>query len=65
MRVRVDGNRCSGHAMCNVEAPDLFRLDDDGYNVLKGREVECPPDQEDAAERGAAVCPERAITILR
>jgi ferredoxin len=65
MKARVDRDRCSGHAMCNKEAPELFELDDDGYNVLRGKEAECPPDQEEAAERGAAVCPERAIRIQR
>jgi ferredoxin len=51
--------------MCNREAPALYELDDDGWNVLRGKEADVPPDQEEAAERGAALCPERAITILR
>ena len=65
MKVRVDKDRCSGHAMCNREAPALYELDDGGWNVLRGKETDVPPDQEEAAERGAALCPERAITILR
>jgi len=62
MRVQVDRSRCQGHARCWAEAPDLYLLDDDGYSAID--DVEVPPRLEDAARRGAAACPERAIAIV-
>jgi ferredoxin len=62
MRVQVDRSRCQGHARCWAEAPDLYHLDDDGYSAVD--DVEVPPGLEDAARRGAAACPERAIAIV-
>lgn len=31
MRVRVDGERCMGNAVCIRIAPAAFRIDDEGY----------------------------------
>jgi ferredoxin len=63
MRVRVDENRCTGHARCNAEAGQFYQLDDLGFNLLAGHEVAVPPHLEGAAARGAAACPERAIVV--
>lgn len=65
MKIRVDAERCSGHARCNVEAPDLFPLDEDGFNALRGKEASCPRELEEQAVRAEAICPERAITLER
>jgi ferredoxin len=62
MRVRVDRQRCQGHARCWVEAPSLYLLDDDGYSAIT--EVTVEPDMESAALRGARGCPEHAIEIV-
>jgi ferredoxin len=62
VRVRVDRSRCQGHARCWAEAPDLYRLDDDGYSAVD--DVEVPPGLEELARRGADACPERAIAIV-
>ena len=62
MRVQVDRSRCQGHARCWAEASDLYLLDDDGYSTVD--DVEVLPGLEDAARRGAAACPERAISIV-
>jgi ferredoxin len=61
MRVRVDTDRCTGHARCAAFAPDVFVLDELGYNVTPVTEV--PPEHEEAARKGALACPELAITI--
>ena len=61
VRVSVDRDRCTGHALCRAAAPDLYLLDELGYNVTPPREV--PPELADAAVRGALSCPESAITI--
>jgi len=45
--------------MCLNNAPELFILDDDGYNRMPSVTVE--PQQESLAKRAAHLCPERAI----
>jgi ferredoxin len=64
MRVKIDGENCSGHGRCAKYAPDVFRLDDDGYNADRGSEIAVPRGQEDKARLGVKSCPERAITIV-
>jgi ferredoxin len=61
MKVKVDANRCSGHAQCNAVGPDFYTLDDRGYNSIT--EAEVPPGLEGQAKAGADACPEQAITI--
>ena len=61
MRVRVDVDKCQGHARCAALAPEVYELDELGYNVTPLKEV--PPEQEDAARKGALACPELAITV--
>jgi ferredoxin len=63
MKVRVDRQRCTGHAMCHANAPDVYELDDVGYNVLDG-EMEVDDALAPQARRGAESCPERAIIIV-
>ncbi|MFJ1969454.1 ferredoxin [Streptomyces sp. NPDC087903] len=61
MKISVDTTACSGHARCAAAAPELFRLDDDGYVLPVEGEV--PKDLEEAARDGELACPERAITL--
>jgi ferredoxin len=61
MRIRVDTDLCSGHALCAAMAPEIYVLDDVGYCAADGREV--PEDFREAARKGALACPERAITL--
>jgi len=63
MKVTVDHAKCQGHAMCFSYAPEIFELDEFGYNRMQPFEV--PPGEEGQAERAAAMCPERAISIDR
>ncbi|MGW4211294.1 ferredoxin [Lentzea sp. NPDC004789] len=62
-KISVDGDRCMGHAMCNALSPDVYEVDDDGFNVMG--EFELGEDLRPAAQRGAQACPERAITLSR
>ena len=62
MRIKVDTSRCVGHARCFAIAPEVYELNDDGYNVTEERDV--APQLELAARRGAKACPERVITII-
>ena len=61
MRIRVDTDRCTGHALCAAHAPDVFVLDDLGYNRTESTDV--APELEEQARRGAMACPEQAITV--
>lgn len=65
MKIRVSAEGCTGHARCFDAAPEVFDLDDEGYNVLRHEGVvEIPPEQEAAALRGVRACPERAIVVV-
>ena len=61
MRISVDTNRCSGHARCRAVAPEVYELDELGYNVTPQQTV--PAGLEEASRRGAEACPEQAITV--
>lgn len=61
MRVTIDFDRCEGHGLCALAAPEVFWIDDDGYTQY----VTEPGDAErDNVTRAAQDCPARAITIL-
>jgi ferredoxin len=61
MRIRVDQERCSGHAMCKHHGPDVYVLDELGYNRTDIADV--PEELWEQARRGALACPELAITV--
>ena len=62
MRVRVDRSRCQGHNRCQLLAPELFEVDEQGYaREAKGGRV--PPEWQERARRAAANCPESAIAL--
>jgi ferredoxin len=61
VRISVDSERCTGHALCKAAAPHVFVLDDLGFNVTPAGEV--PAEFADEARRGALSCPESAITV--
>lgn len=61
MRAIVDVERCTGHARCQSLAPEVYVLDDLGYNVTEATDVH--PGFEEQARRGALACPELAISI--
>ncbi len=62
MKVFVDSQRCQGHTLCAMIAPDSFELSDiDGTSSPVNEVV--PADQEDAVREAAHSCPEQAISI--
>ncbi|BBX41776.1 ferredoxin [Mycobacterium simiae] len=62
MKVRVDSQRCQGHTLCAMIAPDSFELSDmDGSSSAVSEVV--PADQEDQVREAAHSCPEQAIMI--
>jgi ferredoxin len=62
VKVSVDRDKCQGHTLCSMIAPDSFELDDvDGHASAVNEIV--PADQEDAVREAAQSCPEQAIVI--
>ena len=62
MKVSVDSERCQGHTLCAMIAPDSFLLSDiDGTSSPVNEVV--PADQEDVVREAVQSCPEQAISI--
>ena len=62
MKVRIDGDRCQGHTLCKMIAPDSFELSDlDGTSSPVSEDV--PSDLQDAVREAAHSCPEQAISV--
>lgn len=59
MKVRVDRDKCRGHAQCVMIAPEVFDLGDDDRAVVLTGEV--PPEFTAAVEDAVIMCPEAAI----
>ena len=64
MKAKIDDKLCSGHGRCFVLAPEVYELDDEGYNAARGSVIEVDPEHEDAARLGAENCPEAAISLI-
>ena len=60
VRIRVDPDKCQGHARCYGLAPDLFEVDDYGLATVVG-DGSVPPAAESRARLAIANCPEYAI----
>jgi ferredoxin len=63
VKVHVDPERCQGHTLCAMIAPEMFRLDDvDGHSSAIDGEI--PADQEAKVAEAIRSCPEQAISIV-
>lgn len=62
VKILVDCEKCQGHALCASQAPEVYELDDTGYNSMGSFTV--VQGQEEAARLGASWCPEGAITVV-
>ena len=62
VKVRVDPQRCQGHTLCAMIAPDMFALNDIDGTSSAVREV-VPPDQQELVRDAVRSCPEQAILI--
>lgn len=62
MRIEADLDLCQGHAMCELEAPDVFEVPHRG----KVRVLDAEPPEDKRAEVTAAVryCPTQALRLL-
>jgi ferredoxin len=65
LRVRVDLELCQGHALCQEEAPEVFRVVDrpGGYARVELILEEPPEELRAKALAAARYCPNRVITI--
>jgi ferredoxin len=62
MRVRVNDERCQGHGLCRISAPDLFfAREEDGSAYVTDGEV--PAGREADVRLAANSCPELAIDV--
>jgi ferredoxin len=62
MRVSVSESHCQGHTMCNMVAPDIYKLDDvDGHAYVDDPNI--PDALAEKARAGQSACPERAIMV--
>ncbi len=62
VKIRIDADKCQGHARCFALAPELFAVDDYGQASVLVDEV--PPELVDRANLAIANCPEYAISSL-
>ncbi len=63
MRVVVDMARCEANGQCVVDAPDVFRLDDDDNLIVL--EPNPPEEHWDQVELAVRTCPKHALSIER
>ena len=63
LKVRVDRERCQGHARCAALAPELFVLDEfgNGREIGDGTVADALADK---AYLAKANCPEEAIDVI-
>ncbi|SNR76222.1 ferredoxin [Actinomadura mexicana] len=62
MRIEADLDLCQGHAMCELEAPDVFEVPSKG----RVRVLDAEPPEDMRAEVASAVryCPTQALKLL-
>ena len=61
-RVEVELDLCQGHAMCELEAPDFFRVPKRG--TVEILDAEPPEDARAEIQRAVESCPTRALLIV-
>ncbi|MET0360229.1 MAG: ferredoxin [Sphingobium sp.] len=67
MKVCISRDLCCGAQTCVEVAPDVYSLNDEGFNALVDAEDACgliKDGLEDQAREGAEACPERALKIV-
>jgi ferredoxin len=62
MRIVVDRDRCTGQAMCESIASDIFRVTDDGQVEIQVAVV--PDGRLSQAEWAVSCCPNEALELV-
>ena len=60
MRVKIDPEKCEGHAVCTSLVPEVFQIPE-GAAVVAVDQL--PPSLEPTVQRAVMGCPEQAITV--
>lgn len=61
IKVKVNVGGCVGHARCEAVAPEVYELDDNGFNATPCKKVDASLKAQ--ALRGARSCPEQVISV--
>lgn len=61
MKVTVDRDLCQGHAMCELEAPEVFRVGKSAQVEILAETPDAP--HEDAVRLAVKYCPTHALSI--
>ncbi len=61
MKVRIDASKCRGIGMCEMTAPAVFELGEDGLSHTINAEQ--PETERAAIEEAVAKCPTSALSI--
>ena len=62
MRIHIDEDLCQGHAMCQLEAPDIFSVPRKGKVTVL---TSAPPESARlAVEAAVRYCPTQALKIV-
>lgn len=62
MKVKIDLEKCMGHAICHAFLPDVFEIDaNTGQSVVKLAEI--PEHLREQVKQAALSCPENAIAM--
>jgi ferredoxin len=64
MKVKVIGDRCTGHGRCWAVAPELFEPDEEGFNSQLDTTIEVPAGKEQEAQDAVLSCPEGALEVV-
>lgn len=62
MRVTIDESKCQGHARCNLLAPEVFDLDEQGHATIRDN-GEIDYGSLDKVKMAVMNCPEGAIEV--
>jgi ferredoxin len=60
-KLAVDWSRCDGHGLCSAVAPEIIRLDANGFPAFP--QTPLPPWLENGARRAVNVCPALALRL--
>jgi NADH:ubiquinone oxidoreductase subunit F (NADH-binding)/ferredoxin len=60
-KLALDWSRCDGHGLCSAVAPEIIRLDNNGFPAFPTTPL--PPWLEDGARKAVNVCPALALRL--
>ena len=62
MKIKVDLDKCIGSGSCEMLAPDVFEVSDEGLCQVLA--TEAGPELEDKVHKAVESCPTRAISAI-